>query len=263
MRRLKNLDKKNRLLGTIILFFMLFICTLTFASLARSKDGKTLKQSDDRSVTENESKPILDPHDPRSLLYLNRAGKLAGTGDPRKPAGESYKWGMGWQPKAFEYKGLPKDKYGLVNWIKLATDGFILPKGSLNPNSPEYETPVIFKYNEEDEDSIEDILIITKSDFIADVRFPHTLHAWWLSCKSCHPRRFEKSAGGNAITMKEMANGKWCGECHSKVAFPLTDCKRCHNLEKGKADTLCGEDETLSCPEPDAGADEEDVSESE
>jgi hypothetical protein len=58
--------------------------------------------------------PILDPSDPKSVLYLDTSGKLAGTGDPTKPVSEAFKAGMGWHPKALAAEGLPRDKYGLV-----------------------------------------------------------------------------------------------------------------------------------------------------
>jgi len=29
--------------------------------------------------------------------------------------------------------------------------------------------------------------------------------------------------------------GQWCGRCHNKIAFPLTDCNRCHSSPKKAA----------------------------
>ena len=170
--------------------------------------------------------------DPKNILFASRSGKIAGRGDSRKPAGGAHKWGSGWQPKALRAPGLPKDKYGLIDWVKLTRDGIALPKGSIDPNSPHYESPVHYDFDEEGEKDIEDILIKTKSDTISDVVFPHTLHTWWLNCKSCHPRRFDRTAGNTKMTMKEMAKGKYCGECHGSVAFPLEDCTRCHDKKK-------------------------------
>jgi c(7)-type cytochrome triheme protein len=37
------------------------------------------------------------------------------------------------------------------------------------------------------------------------------------------------------MTMVGIAEGKWCGRCHGKVAFPLTDCQRCHVKPKKSA----------------------------
>jgi len=66
---------------------------------------------------------------------------------------------------------------------------------------------VRYEFDEEGDEDIEDILIPVKSETISAVVFPHTLHAWWLNCKSCHPRRFTRTAGETRMTMKEMAKG--------------------------------------------------------
>jgi c(7)-type cytochrome triheme protein len=73
-----------------------------------------------------------------------------------------------------------------------------------------------------------DVLIIAKSDFVDDVIYPHEIHTWWLKCEVCHPKIFVPAKGQNKMTMSGIAEGKWCGRCHGKVAFPLTDCTRCH-----------------------------------
>ena len=168
----------------------------------------------------------------KSSLFAGRSGKMAGKGDGKKRSGSAFKWGDGWQPRAFRAAGLPKDKYGLIDWIKLTKDGLALPKGSLDPNDPLYESPVHYEFDEEGEEDIEDIVIPVKSESISAVLYPHTIHTWWLTCKSCHPARFDRSAGDTTMTMKEMGKGKYCGECHGKVAFPLEDCSRCHDKQK-------------------------------
>ncbi|VAX06930.1 Cytochrome c family protein [hydrothermal vent metagenome] len=176
--------------------------------------------------------PPPEEKNPANLLFASRSGKMAGKGDRRKPSGNAFKWGGGWQPRAFSMAGLPKDKYGLVDWIKITKNGMLLPKGSIDPENPLYESPVHYTFDEDGEEDIEDIVIKVKSKTIAEVLFPHTLHAWWLNCKSCHPHRFVRTAGDTVMTMREMAKGKYCGECHGKVAFPLEDCGKCHNREK-------------------------------
>ena len=35
------------------------------------------------------------------------------------------------------------------------------------------------------------------------------------------------------MTMAEIMAGKKCGVCHGTVAFPVSDCKRCHYHGKG------------------------------
>ncbi len=183
-------------------------------------------------VEQDQARKEQEPENPEDILFAGRSGKVAGRGDRRNPVGSAFKWGAGWQPKALALTGLPKDKYGLVDWVELTRKGTILPKGSLDPDDPLYESPVRYEYDEDGDEDIEDILIPVKSKTLSAVVFPHTLHAWWLNCKSCHPRRFTRTAGETRMTMKEMAKGKYCGECHGKVAFPLEDCTKCHNKQK-------------------------------
>ena len=183
-------------------------------------------------VEQDEAEQTLESDDPADILFADRSGKAAGRGDSRKPSGSAFKWGAGWQPKALALAGLPRDKYGLVDWVDITRKGTLLPKGSIDPSDPLYESPVHYEFDEDGEEDIEDILIPVKSESISAVVFPHTLHAWWLNCKSCHPTRFTRTAGDTKMTMKEMAKGKYCGECHGKVAFPLEDCAKCHNKQK-------------------------------
>jgi c(7)-type cytochrome triheme protein len=178
----------------------------------------------------------------KSSLFAGRSGKMAGKGDGKKKSGTAFKWGDSWQPRAFRSAGLPKDKYGLIDWIKLTEDDIALPQGSLDPEDPLYESPVHYVFDEDGDEDIEDIVIPVKSESISAVLYPHTTHTWWLKCKSCHPKRFDRGAGDTEMTMKEMGKGLYCGECHGKVAFPLEDCNRCHNkkrVESCKASENC------------------------
>ena len=185
----------------------------------------------------------LNAKSAKNSLFASRSGKMAGKGDGKKKSGTAFKWGDGWQPRAFRAAGLPKDKYGLIDWIKLTEDELALPKGSLDQNDPIYESPVHYVFDEEGEEDIEDIVMPVKSESISAVLYPHTTHTWWLKCKSCHPARFDRGAGDTDMTMKEMGKGKYCGECHGKVAFPLEDCNRCHNKERVAA---CKESENCT-----------------
>ncbi|MCF6280642.1 MAG: hypothetical protein L3J28_00275 [Candidatus Polarisedimenticolaceae bacterium] len=184
----------------------------------------------------------LEAKSAKSSLFAGRSGKMAGRGDGKKKSGTAFKWGDSWQPRAFRSAGLPKDKYGLIDWIRLTEDGLALPQGSLDPEDPLYESPVHYVFDEEGEEDIEDIVIPVKSESISAVLYPHTTHTWWLKCKSCHPKRFDRGAGDTVMTMKDMGKGKYCGECHGKVAFPLEDCSRCHDkkrVETCKASENC------------------------
>jgi c(7)-type cytochrome triheme protein len=75
-----------------------------------------------------------------------------------------------------------------------------------------------------------DIAIFTKSQFVDDVIFPHFVHTLWLTCTNCHPAIFPMNAkeANKMQTMPKIAAGEFCGRCHNRIAFPLSDCQRCH-----------------------------------
>lgn len=164
--------------------------------------------------------PKIDPKDPSSVIYLDTQGNPAGIGDPGKPASQAFKAGMGWHPQALSAAGLPKDKYGLVDWAKLVRQNIINPRHSLDPE--EEEIPPLKM----------DVVIPAKGDFVSDVIYPHEMHTYWLKCDVCHPSIFVPAKGANEMTMVGIVQGQWCGRCHGKVAFPLTDCNKCHSAPK-------------------------------
>ncbi len=122
---------------------------------------------------------------------------------------------------------LPKDKFGLVNWTKAEADGLIAPRSSIDGSSAREEPEEAFFENI--------ILIQTAVHFMPDVLFPHGVHSNMISCESCHPDPFKKKNGANKIRMTEIFEGKWCGKCHGRVAFPVQkfdNCRRCHMMRK-------------------------------
>lgn len=175
------------------------------------------------AATDKAAKKKIDPSDPTSVIYLGTSGKLAGTGDGTKPAGIGYQKGRAWHPQALKATGLPKDKFGLIDWAKIVRQGLIKPKFSLDPNADEMPPMPL------------DILIPAKGDFVNDVLYPHEIHTWWLKCEVCHPKIFVPAKGQNNMSMVGVVEGKWCGRCHNKVAFPLSDCQRCHTVPKKAA----------------------------
>jgi len=162
--------------------------------------------------------------DPSLLIYLSSRGVLAGTGDPSGVAGDAEKIGQLSHPAAMELAKLPKDKYGLVDWAVAIKSGMLKPLDSLEPGAapaPPFNL---------------DIVVHTKSNFMPDVVFPHYTHTLWLTCTNCHVQIFQMKAGGNPdMTMPKIAAGEYCGRCHNRVAFPLTDCTRCHVKPKEAA----------------------------
>jgi c(7)-type cytochrome triheme protein len=152
-------------------------------------------------------------------IYISGiTGKCAGTGDPTGFAGEDYKAGMGAHPLALELTDLPKDRFGLIDWADALKSGAVKPKPSINPKDK--DTPPIDM----------DVVIFSKSKFQPDVIFPHKIHTMWLTCTNCHPGIFPMNAkeANKMMHMTKISAGEFCGRCHNRIAFPLSDCLRCH-----------------------------------
>ena len=112
---------------------------------------------------------------------------------------------------------LPRDSAGnLVDWVRAIESGAIQPRSQLRP-----ETEVRVR---------DDALIIARYGSMPAVRFPHRAHTLWLDCSNCHDRLFKAKAGANQFSMTAILNGEQCGVCHGAVAFPLTECNRCHSV---------------------------------
>ncbi len=65
-----------------------------------------------------------------------------------------------------------------------------------------------------------------------DVVYPHKQHTEILDCANCHPAIFIPHKGANQISMASILLGQKCGVCHGKVAFPVSECRRCHSKSK-------------------------------
>jgi c(7)-type cytochrome triheme protein len=74
-----------------------------------------------------------------------------------------------------------------------------------------------------------DFSIEANVTWISPVIFSHKKHAVWNGCEVCHPDIFPIKKGAEKYTMFEIDEGKYCGVCHDKVAFPLVACERCHS----------------------------------
>ncbi|MEE8455164.1 MAG: c(7)-type cytochrome triheme domain-containing protein [Limibaculum sp.] len=70
-----------------------------------------------------------------------------------------------------------------------------------------------------------------------NVVFPHRQHTEWLDCANCHPAIFIAKRGANDFGMLDVLEGEYCGRCHGAVAFPLTECARCHSRDQQTAGT--------------------------
>lgn len=80
----------------------------------------------------------------------------------------------------------------------------------------------------------ETILRNTRS--MPTVTFSHAVHTEWLACSNCHNELFIDKPGANVIRMIDIFQGKACGACHGKVAFPPDQCFRCHNGPRRQAE---------------------------
>jgi c(7)-type cytochrome triheme protein len=117
---------------------------------------------------------------------------------------------------------LPPDGAGnQVNWVEAIRNRSILPRSSLRP-----ETVVR---------TLDTAIYMDREGSMPIVRFPHREHTQWLDCSICHEALFKSRAGANNITMNRILQGEQCGLCHGAVAFPLTECLRCHNTPRPSA----------------------------
>ena len=114
-------------------------------------------------------------------------------------------------------KLLPRDNAGNIDWVAALWLGTIRPRGALPgrpaPDSAGFQFDFNFNY--------------AGANSIFDAFFPHSTHTRLLSCNTCHARIFPYR--GTPVKMADVLTGKYCGECHGKVAFPvMTACERCH-----------------------------------
>jgi c(7)-type cytochrome triheme protein len=112
-------------------------------------------------------------------------------------------------------KNFPVDAEGNIDWVKAFKDNVVHPKESLDPAKP--PTPP-FNFDVE----------IPAVGSMPNVIFPHFPHTYWLDCGNCHPSIFIMKRGANPISMVKIVNGEFCGRCHGRVAFPISNCNRCH-----------------------------------
>jgi len=118
------------------------------------------------------------------------------------------------------FAALPKSAKGnKVDWMKAIEGKQITPRADINNPDAKMKTKNL------------DVVIPVKGS-MPNVLFSHMQHTQWLACANCHPDLFDEEAGSNPMNMATFAQGERCGVCHNKVAFPLADCRRCHNTAK-------------------------------
>jgi c(7)-type cytochrome triheme protein len=117
-------------------------------------------------------------------------------------------------------KKFPTERFGNgINWELAEEKGYVSPIDYLEGISIKRKAMKMQK----------DFSISTKVEGMPDIIFSHTKHTVWNGCEVCHPEIFVGvKKGTTKYSMVEIFDGKYCGVCHIKVAFPLLDCQRCH-----------------------------------
>ncbi len=114
---------------------------------------------------------------------------------------------------------LPPDTTGnQVSWIRALREGYIEPRTNILP-----ETKI---------EVLDMDIIMEKTGELSLVMFPHKPHTEWLDCANCHDKIFVEKVDANPINMFAILSGEYCGQCHGAVAFPLTECNRCHSVAR-------------------------------
>lgn len=124
------------------------------------------------------------------------------------------------QPPLAAFSQLAKSNDGnRVDWVKSLNESKITPRA--DRNDPNAKLMVM------------DMNIVREvKGSMPDVVYPHKAHTQWLDCSNCHPAIFIPQKGANQISMAAILLGQKCGVCHGKVAFPVSDCRRCHSKSK-------------------------------
>ena len=124
------------------------------------------------------------------------------------------------QPPLQAFGNLPKSPAGnQVDWVKALNEEKIHPRYDRNDPSAE---PVIMDLN----------IVREVKGSMPNVVYPHKQHTQWLDCSNCHPAIFIPQKGANQISMAAILLGQKCGVCHGKIAFPVSECRRCHSEVK-------------------------------
>lgn len=115
---------------------------------------------------------------------------------------------------------LPKERLGNgIDWEKAETMGLIKPIDFIDGISIKRVSKKLAN----------DFSLQSKFEGMPDIIFSHKKHTVWNGCEVCHPEPFVGIKKGNTkYSMIDIFKGKFCGLCHLNVAFPMTDCQRCH-----------------------------------
>jgi len=117
-------------------------------------------------------------------------------------------------------ENFPKGRFGNgIDWEQAEAEGKVSPVDFLAGVSIQRDPLVVQK----------DFNLSAKVEGMPEIIFSHKKHTVWNGCELCHPEIFiGVKKGKTQYSMAEIYEGKYCGICHSNVAFPLLDCQRCH-----------------------------------
>lgn len=127
------------------------------------------------------------------------------------------------QQPAVAFKPLTSSTGGnYVDWVKSVQKGQVKPMYDYRDTS---QQPLPMNLS----------IVMQVKGSMPDVLFPHKPHTEILDCSNCHDAIFIPRKGGNPMSMAEIMLGQKCGVCHGSVAFPVTECRRCHSEAKAQA----------------------------
>ncbi|MBI5102062.1 MAG: hypothetical protein HZB33_09550 [Nitrospirae bacterium] len=117
----------------------------------------------------------------------------------------------------------PRERFGNgINWEKTEEEGLVKLVDYIEGVSIKRGSLTVQK----------DFSLEPKVKGMPEILFSHKKHTVWNGCEVCHPEIFVGvKKGSTKYSMVEIFDGKYCGVCHSSVAFPLLDCQRCHTSQ--------------------------------
>ncbi|MDT8421026.1 MAG: cytochrome c3 family protein [Desulfuromonadales bacterium] len=118
-------------------------------------------------------------------------------------------------------EGMPRAQFGNgLDWAKMVKERYIDPVHTVKPGvEPAMHLPEKLR---------KPLELGTKAPR-SGVLFSHEDHMGWLDCSNCHPEIFDiEQEGTQYFTMESNIFGQFCGVCHMRTGFPMSDCNRCH-----------------------------------
>jgi len=162
-------------------------------------------------------------HDGKRTVDGRRIFEACGAGGERQACQRCHAVGLPVKPgtdfAAFA-RGLPRGRFGNgIDWEKAELDGQLKLVDELEGISIKRQSLTAQK----------DFALSPKLAGMPEIIFSHAKHTVWSGCEGCHPDIFVGvKRGATRYTMVEIFEGKYCGACHTSVAFPTLDCQRCH-----------------------------------